>query len=495
MKCIILAFAATFGFMTAAGGASAQDLTGARCGALADRTFGRVTVMTTNYGEVDGTAICQVAATRAPFLDIEVVLPVDWSGRYFQQGGGGFDGVIPAALLSDNSGTVTGLGEPVARHGAVYAASNGGHRARVAGEAGPDIWLDGSETGQESLRDYAYHAILTTNDFARALIEDVYGRAPDHAYFNGCSNGGRNAYVMAERRGEQFDGIVAGCEPINIAGQTSAWVRISGIAALGESVTPEQFKYLWDRTVDACDGLDGIEDGIIAQPMTCKVDPDWASCDAQSGECLSDEQVERLRTNLFGDIARADGEVLYSGFGPTNLSSSFSLVDYLGGPYAIIATGDHAWAQLDHRAAWRLEVDFDRIANGLSRLGVSHDRIAIADYVAGGGKLISWHAGDDNLLSFPDHVRNFLDVQALANDLSANGAAGDDQMVFYTVPGAVHGQGSTLSEIDWATAIIGWVENGADPGALSFARGDVTLPVCAWPEMARAERGVYVCGS
>lgn len=110
---------------------------------------------------VHDAGLCVVSGTRAPYLDIEVTVPDNWSGRLYQQGGGGFDGRVASAVTSSN-GTVTAVHAAVAQRGAVYAASNGGNRAAVPAQAAPAVWISGSADAKTSATDYAYAALGTT---------------------------------------------------------------------------------------------------------------------------------------------------------------------------------------------------------------------------------------------------------------------------------------------------------------------------------------------
>ncbi len=115
------------------------------------------------------SGFCQVLGTRAPFLDIEIDVPDNWTGRYWQQGGGGFDGRIASVVTTDAGGAVTAVSPVLALKGAVYAAFNGGNRASVPAQAAPGVWASGSPEGQQSAIDYAYAAGGTTVRFGKAV--------------------------------------------------------------------------------------------------------------------------------------------------------------------------------------------------------------------------------------------------------------------------------------------------------------------------------------
>jgi hypothetical protein len=193
------------------------------CTNLAGKTINDVTITSTKWFEASGgnPAFCQINATRAPYLDIEVDVPQNWSGRLWQQGGSGLDGKITPAITTDAvTGAITDVNIALKDGLSVYAASNGGNRASVPAQAAPLVWANGTLDGVSSAEDYAHAALNTTREFAKAVIKKFYGKLPDHTYFNGCSNGGRNAYIAADHWPEEYDGIVSGCMGMDLTGQT-----------------------------------------------------------------------------------------------------------------------------------------------------------------------------------------------------------------------------------------------------------------------------------
>ena len=120
------------------------------CDDLNGTTIGDVTITSTQWYEAseDKPAFCQVNATRPPFLDMEIDVPENWSGRLWQQGGGGLDGEIPSAISKDaTTGAITSMNIALKEGLAAYAASNGGNRASVPAQAAPHVWADGTKDG------------------------------------------------------------------------------------------------------------------------------------------------------------------------------------------------------------------------------------------------------------------------------------------------------------------------------------------------------------
>lgn len=475
--------------------AQVAEINARDCAALPGETVSGVSVTSTEWLELDSVddPVCVVSGFRAPYLDLEVVLPSDWSGRYVQQGGGGFDGFIPSALDRNPEGEVVGINEAVARFNSVHAASNGGNRAGVAGESAPGVWVEGGDDGEQSLIDYAYFAGKTVLDFAHGLMDEAYGMEPEFGYFNGCSGGGRNAYVAAQRWPESFDGIASGCEPMNIPGTTTAWLSLAGVNGTPADLTPAEYSFAFNSAVSACDATDGKVDGIIGYPSACDFSPRELICEAgETQQCLSAAQANTLEV-LLNDIVDANGNVLSAGFYWADFGQFAAGFGMLGSVYGWIGTGDTDWLQPERQQQFNAAADHYEIANGLIRSGIAHDRIALAEYMAAGNKVISWHDGSDNLLSPRDHVRILGGVRATAGKINNDPDFDiDDHARLFMVPGTGHGGGAMT--VNWIAALIDWVENDNAPASLLYENGDgPALPVCRYPAYMQGTDDGYTC--
>ena len=483
----------------------------ATCSSLNGQIVAGVTVTATKRVAASGsqTGMCQVLGTRAPFLDIEVTVPDTWSGRLYQQGGGGFDGRLASALTLAADGSVSAVHAAVSQKGAIYAASNGGNRAAVPAQAAPGVWISNSPDAQASAQDYAYRALGTTVTFAKAVTKAFHGKAPTRTYFNGCSNGGRNAYVAAQRWPAEYDGIVSGCETMDMGGAVSGMLNTAAKAGTGADISPAQYAAAYQAAVAACDANDGATDGYLANPGACTLAPSTLQCgqvgaNADPALCLSAAQVSTLAT-LLGDLKVSNGATVYSKFNWTNFAPPATIpgvpalgaTSYggLGGGFAFLATNDPLWfgapppgtAPAPNLASFDLNRHYYVFSSGLQRIGADHDRNAIAAYVASGRKLISWHDAGDPLLSANDHLRNFNSMSASAKGLGLADARTQARM--FIVPASTHGAGGNFAEVDWLSAIIDWVENNNAPAQLAYnfrvgatAR---TMPVCEAPKYPR----------
>jgi Tannase and feruloyl esterase len=216
--------------------------------------------------EAAGTlpSYCRVRATSRPTPDsqirLEVALPLGsaWNGKFLQLGNGGFAGVIPEADF------VPGL-----QAGFAIAATDDGHQGAVNDAQ----WAQGHP---EKITDYAYRALKETTDAAKKIIAASAGREPRYSYFTGCSGGGREALVEAQRYPKDFDGILAGDAANNFIAliAAGAWNIQAAAASPGSAITAAQVPAIEAAALKAC----GDRDGVIENPLACKFDPAQIRC-------------------------------------------------------------------------------------------------------------------------------------------------------------------------------------------------------------------------
>lgn len=465
------------------------------CADFSGTKIDAVTITSTKWHEAsdDTPAFCQVNASRAPFLDMEIDLPENWSGRLWQQGGGGLDGEIPSAIITDaTTGAVTSVSIALKEGRSVYAASNGGNRKSVQAEKAPLVWANGTQDGVASARDYAYAALSTTRTFAKAVIKKFYGSSPTHSYFNGCSNGGRNAYIAADHWPEEYDGIVSGCMGMDLTGQTVGWLHLGALSETPAMPSEAQWNAVTAASIAACDALDGVTDGMIANQSACTFDVATLQCGESTAPaaCLTAEQVQTVKS-VTSDIKLADGTTVYSGYTWNDWFPHVIAFGLLGGGNALLATGDPAWVKgTSKQHSFNLNHDYPLFQYSFRIAGAAPDKIKVAAFVASGRKLISWHDGSDNLTSFNDHLRNYTTMINLATGLGLTDPTTNTR--FFVVPGGSHTDGADLTEVNWFDAITGWVEKGTPPGQLVYNKRDKTtravlrtLPVCRHPQYPR----------
>jgi hypothetical protein len=429
-------------------------------------------------------------------IGIELRLPLEWNGRFLFQGGGGLDGV-----LGPSYGLVSGNHFPSAlSRGFAVVATDGGHRAVSAID--PHFALD-----QQARLDYAYNALDKTTLVAKELIGRFYGSAPKHSYFVGCSNGGRQAMMAAERLPLQFDGIVAGDPSFRLTRTNidEAWNEIvlariapkdaTGRPIISQALSPADLQLVSAAVLKQCDARDGLADGMINDFRGCDFDPAMLTCAAgKTPQCLSAAQVTALKA-LMGGPHDSQGHPLYAAFPyDAGISSPAYYRMHLG--TSTDGTPNSADATLGFDTLRYLALtpanpgfnvfgfDFDKDV----ALTAESSRIVDADATdlgtfAAHGKLLLYHGLSDQGLSALDTLAWYEHLQ------TRSGGPVRDWARLFMIPGMTHcAGGPATDQFDMLTAIVAWVENGAAPERI-IARGDSfpgqTRPLCASPNIAR----------
>src|SRR6266542_1637095 len=255
---------------------------GVTCASLSTRALPHTTITTaeeitggsfTPPGAGNGAAnlppFCRVAGTIAPTpeseIRFEVWMPLaNWNGKFAGVGNGGWAGVISYGPLADQL-----------RRGYAAASTNTGHEAG----SGVDMARFAYDK-PERLIDFAYRSHHETAIAAKSLVEAFYGKAPERSYFIGCSSGGYEGLMEAQRFPADYDGIVAGAPANN-------WTRLmagdfDGVLAVlkapASNLSPGALGMLYRGALAACDRADGVVDGVIDDPRRCAFDPASLAC-------------------------------------------------------------------------------------------------------------------------------------------------------------------------------------------------------------------------
>ena len=223
-----------------------------------------------------------------PEVRFEVSLPAAWNGRLYMFGNGGFAGEI-----ADRRRPRVRVGTLAVTKGFVVAQTNTGHD----GAREP---LAAFAASPQKLIDYAYRAVHVTALTAKAIARAYYGAPPARAYFDGCSTGGRQGLISAQRFPDDFDGIVVGAPVLDFTGTMTHYAAIH--RALDTApLSEEKMRAIADVVYKKCDPGDGVADGLLADPRTCAFDPsaDLPRCGAAGAQvCFSDGDIASLRRDL-----------------------------------------------------------------------------------------------------------------------------------------------------------------------------------------------------
>ena len=261
------------------------------------------TTMTTFAGPVtlDVPARCEVRGVSRPSLDSEIGfelwLPLTgWNGKYQQKGNGGFAGTVNRAALVD----------PV-RRGYAVAATDDGHDATKTPQG---TFAVGHP---EKVIDFSYRAVHDTSEQAKTIVAAFYGTAPTRSYFVGCSDGGREALMEAQRFPEDFNGILAGA-PANDWSHLFTSFAWNELALSKERLPIAKLPAVQRAVLAACDAADGLQDGLVSNPLACHFDPSVLACKgADANDCLTSAQVDTLKMLYAGPKNPRTGEQLFPG--------------------------------------------------------------------------------------------------------------------------------------------------------------------------------------
>ena len=232
-------------------------------------------------------AFCRVAATLTPSSDsdikIEVWMPASgWNGKFQAVGNGGWAGTISYLVPGRSLASALGAGYATASTDTGHVGGSGrfalGHPEKVI--------------------DFGYRAVHEMTVQAKAIVKAYYGNGPRVSYWNGCSTGGRQGLMEAQRYPADYDGILAGA-PANYMTHLSAqslWVGLATLKDPASYIPREKYSLIHQAVLDACDGLDGVKDGVLEDPMRCRFDPKVLQCSGDdTTACLTAPQIEAAR--------------------------------------------------------------------------------------------------------------------------------------------------------------------------------------------------------
>jgi hypothetical protein len=266
-------------------------------------------------------------------IGFQLNLPDAWVGRFEMEGGGGTDGSL--------GGTPMGEAGVELSQGWAVANDDGGHED-APGNATLGGYVDDDPNAgntahfgvdEQARIDYGYNGISATTAIVKEIIGDYYGQAPDFSYLWGCSNGGRDGIVAAQRIPDAFNGIVSGNPGFDLprAAVAEAWneqalaplatsLDSNGVPFVGNTLQPQDLEVASAAILKACDALDGLVDGIIdnyAACTTARVNAAFKSftcasaADEHNGSCLTTAQIAALN-KIMGGPHTSSGLPLYS---------------------------------------------------------------------------------------------------------------------------------------------------------------------------------------
>lgn len=453
---------------------------------------------TTGFGAPNGSA------------NFEVQLPGNWNGKFLFWGVGGLAG----STFADFSANPVDLFQSLVK-GYATAITDTGHQA-----GGTDASWALTAPGvpdQAKLTDYYFRATHEVTAAAKQLVSSYYGGSIDHAYFDGCSNGGRQAFVEATKFPDDFDGVIAGAPFLDIR-TIIAGVKIQKVQLSSPSAyIPATLLPAIDQAIYAsCDAADGVQDGLIQNPANCHFNPH-----SLVPSLLNNDQANTLES-YFSALRDDDGRLIYTGAAVSDLHgggmdawttgftppTSFTANEPWGGTG--FAPAPIAWQFVDHIMKFIVERDptFDIRTFSVSKSGVVGDAALdlfddrteagdgdsprkLEDFIRKDHKLLWYHGFSDPALP---PFRSIVLYEKLADRTEGGFRELQDNVRMFMVPGMQHcGGGPGPNTFDTLTALENWVEHGSAPDGIvathfinnNRASGvDRTMPLCKFPEEA-----------
>lgn len=473
---------------------------GDKCPTLKGGSFGAGGVVIDDARVVSAAApqpeYCVVTASfKGSSLRFEARLPTSgWNGKLAFIGGGGFDGQLPKA--SDPQFSPSIFSERYATIG-----TNGGYD--YGGPADAGYFAARFAADPAKLLDFTQQSEHRALPPGKELIAAFFGSAPARSYFEGCSMGGHDALMQAQRFPDDFDGIVARAPAGNIMGLFMQFNRISKqVRTPAHTLNPAKQTLLANAVLAQCDALDGVADGIVSKPAACNYDPTPLRC-AGGGDtgdtCLSDAQLATVNT-ITSAVATSDNTWSHPGynFGLENTAEGWG--SYIW-PQAALGGNSIQGMFSDGfvRSFITQDPTFDTLAwnpdQWLARMGVIGGLFSAADpdlnrLHARGAKLIMWNGTNDTSVSARDTSHYYDQVVGTLGQQKA-----DETVELFLAPGVGHCYGGPgADKVDLLKAMSTWVEQGVPASEqklvqrkVDAASGATVLarPMCKYPAYPR----------
>lgn len=461
-------------FLVVSTGSDARAASESQCVALATQDFSTLLDASTHImgaspvKAADGVpAHCQVRGYVSSAVEFELRLPLDdWNGKFIKRGCGGFCGFVGVGACNNHL-----------KDGYACIASDMGHTSTAldAKWAYNDIQAE---------IDFGYRATHVVTVAGKAITETFYGDAPQRSYFMGCSTGGRQGLVEAQRFPYDFDGIVAGAPVINEtgAGMQLLWTVVANRDEDGNQILPASKAPVIHKAVIAkCDMNDGVEDGLIGDARDCDFDPADLQCSGRDRDnCLTAAQVDVVNKIYDGPV-NSDGMVLYTGGvqrgselnwpgnyisedGSLSVYENFmsDLFRYLG----FYPDPGPSWQQTD----FDFDEDYKRL--GMMETIYSGSNPDLRKYEARGGKILVYQGWRDQSVV----PLNIIDYYETATNTMGGEEAMQGFFRLFMIPGMNHCSGGDGAyAVNYLEHMEDWVENGNAPEMLTAVHPNVRV--------------------
>jgi feruloyl esterase len=473
---------------------------------------------------------CRVTATLTPTSDsvikIEVWLPeTKWNGRFLGTGGGGFQGVITYSELANGiiagfASANTDLGTGVSGCSPLFCGSDGNKGNVFAIDFGdPATSSTGLFGHPERIKDFGYRAIHLMTVRAKEITSAFFSQAAQKSYFAGCSTGGQNALMEAQRFPNDYDGILAGAAAFN---RTHLHIAALGTwqnahASPARFIQPGQMTVINKAVLAACVGQDGgaKTDQFLTDPRDCHFDPKVLQCSGGNvpPACLTADQVTTMRNYYAGTIDPVNGDVINPGYERGNetdnvLALGLEFAENLPEPafdglfYWVYGAAFGIASSPVNFANFDFHKDVDTVDDQLAKV-LNATSTDLSEFRAHGGKLIMYHGWADPLIPSQSSINYFNALVKGDGDHPMPARLDDDDPSLkrtqgyarlFMVPGMFHCSGGPGPNVfDALTPLVTWVESGTAPQTITATKfvNDtppavaMTRPLCVYPKVAK----------
>ena len=437
-----------------------------------------------------GSSHCKVSGIIGKEINFELLLPIEWNGIFIMGGGGGF------------VGTIQNMASSTVNDGYATSGTDTGH------DNNNSMGADWALNNMERQLNFGHLAIHRTAVVSKAIIGSYYGYYPKYSYFTGCSRGGGQAMMEAQRYPEDFDGIVAGAPAFNWPAIAAEFIQntqaVYPLNLTEPVIIKEQIRILHDAILKQCDMIDGVRDSILNNPTKCNFDfTSLPKCpgDVPGSGCFTTRQIKAIKAVYegvdigsgitypgfpFGEESKPDGwQAWITGPNEGIQKSGYpSLQAYFGIEiFKYLVLQDPNW----NYSTYDFKGNEKEIRYASAYLdAVSTDYSGFKNHK---GKIIFWHGWNDHALSAYATIDHYNAVKVSDPEIR-------NYMRLFLLPGVLHcGGGDGPAQVDWIALIRDWVEKNNAPERIIASKIEdgkevMSRPVFPYPgEAAYNEKG------
>ena len=430
------------------------------------------------YCRVDGEIDKRIGYEGKPYaIGFALALPENWNGRFMFQGGGGLNGNVADPIGNQGGGI------PALARGFAVITSDTGHKSSGMGFDAAFM------ADQEAYMNFLYKAIGKVTVVGKKIVTEYYSKPVEYSYYVGCSTGGREAMIMSQRYPDYYDGIGSGAPAMrtNYSNLGTKWMQVSlnqaaphdqnGDPVPGGGLPEKDLNLLVDSFLGACDGKDGVEDGMVFNIEGCDFDPADLTCrGAKTDDCLTEKQVKAVKQGLAGPVTSCGNQV----YSPFLIDTGVNAKAFIPG---LMVMTNSALGPPTKETEMDVDREYIEKTDGAAVAGNTFLWTNLSTFSGHGGKLIFYHGASDPWFSALDTVDYY---KRLIRDNGGYEKVSEWSRLFL-VPGMGHCSGgeTTVDTFDMLSAIVNWVEKGTAPERVTASGRNLpglSRPLCPYPE-------------